>query len=198
MNTQATSVQEQHAGCSLVVVAMLTILSCIVGIIAGMGGFYAYLQSSPQGVKNLGLVASTPKMEPRKCPDCDAVKNSASSHSTYAFVYPIEETLRIEGKLDKNVLRGFFIKERSKFQQCYQKQLDLDPTTKGEVSLQFTVSSKGNVNVAVVRQDTTNNAMLKDCVLNTLKKWNFANKVKSDLAVVKIDILFVPLGSNGP
>ncbi len=185
-------------GCSTVVVAMIAILAFVVGLMSGVGGFFGILSTSDDAIYNLKL-AQKPQECPapveKECPACE--KTAQQGGQTYALVYPIEETLRIEGDLTKETLQEVLLKKRFALQKCYQTELDKSPTTKGEMALQFTISSKGNIMAAVARLDTTNNANLKSCVLENLKLLSFKDEVKKQ-TVVKVDVLFAPLGSGGP
>lgn len=190
---------EGSGGVSMVVVAMGAMLGVVIGLLAGAGGTAAVLKSSPKMAASLGVApdASAGKSAPQEkaCPECPTCPKAPSS-AGYALVYPIEETLRIEGKLDEQFLRERVIKSRLTLQKCYQTELDAKPSTKGEISLSFTVGSKGNVVAAVARHNTTKNAALETCLLDTVKAWDFQDRVKSAQATVKVDVLFTPLGAG--
>ena len=204
MNTAATQAPPAKKGCSTIVVLMIATLTFVLGLLAGAGALFGYLKANEKAVSNLGLAASAEPTEcppPPECPTCPECETAAAGAkpSTYALVYPIEQTLRIEGKLDKVVLREHVIKQRYALQKCYQKALAEDPSIKGEISLQFTISNGGEVIAAVSRQDTVKNEPLKKCVIDKMKSWEFPeDEVKSKLAVVKFDVLFTPIGGSGP
>lgn len=207
MNTVSTQAAPQAKGCSTVVVFMLATLAFVVGLLAGAGGLMGYLKGTDDGAATLGIVdsssgdASAPSECPEceECPPCEESSGGGESPGVYALVYPIEQTLRIEGKLDKEILREYVIKHRYKLQECYQEVLEKDPGVKGEVSLQFTLTSDGKVLAAVARQSTIESKALKACVLKEIKAWKLPkDKVKSSQAVVKFDVLFTPIGGSGP
>ncbi len=206
MNTSAMQPAPQGGGCGPVVVFMIATLTFVLGLLIGVGGLFGFLKTDPSNLSTLGV--EVPKAEvitktvEKECPPCEAAKANSpanNSPSTYALVYPIEETLRIEGKIDRGLLKEYVIKRRLELQQCYQNALDKDPTVKGEATLQFTISNKGNIIAAVTRQDTVKNDELKSCLVDTVKKWNFKEaKIKSKTVVIKLDILFTPIGAGGP
>lgn len=189
MNTTASHPAPQGSGCSPIIAVMGALLAFVVGGIAGGGALYGYFSTKP--VESTGPTS----VEPAECPPCEQATGAAS---TYALVYPIEETLQIEGNLEKDVLRERVIKNRFKLQKCYQGELDADASVKGEMSLQLSISaSTGDVAVAVPRQNTTGSKALAKCVLDEMKSWNFKEDVSGkSLIVVKFDVLFTPIGSG--
>ncbi len=185
---------------------MIATLTLVLGILLGVGALFGYLKADANNLSAVGLqgtetTTTTPVVEKvveKECPPCEKAAQSGAQASAYALVYPIEETLRIEGEIDKTALREYVIKHRSELQKCYKEALEKDPTTKGEATLQFTISKKGKIIAAVTRQDTVNNEGLKSCMLDKVKKWNLKGaKIKSDMVVIKLDILFAPLGAAG-
>ena len=209
MSTSAMQPAPQGGGgCGPIVVFMIATLTFVLGLLLGVGGIFGFLKSDPNNVSSLGLPPAEcnevkvvekqtdcPACEEKVCPTSPT---SPAGSSTYALVYPIEETLRIEGKIDRDALREYVIKRRIELQQCYQKTLDKDSSVKGEATLQFTISNKGNILAAVTRQDTVSNEELKSCLLDTVKSWNFKEaKIGSKTVVIKLDILFTPIGAGG-
>jgi|GEM_PF-2093963 len=212
MSTVPTeAVGNQGKGCSSVVAGMVATLAFVVGLLMGAGGFFGYVKNSEGAAGNLGISEGTSADCPEvktadgkecpACPDCPEAGGDGNQGSapTYALVYPIEQTLLIEGKLKPEFLKEYVIKRRFKMQQCYQRILEKDPSVKGEISLQFTASESGEIVAAVSRQDTVKSKELKECVLAEIKTWKFEKgAIQSTLAVVKFDVLFTPIGSGGP
>lgn len=210
MSTVPTeAVGSQGKGCSTTVAGMAVTLAFVVGLLGGAGGFFGYVKNADGAAANMGLAtegksADCPEVKAadgKECPACEECPESGSGGGapTYALVYPIEQTLIIEGELDPALLKEFVIKRRFKMQQCYQRVLEKDASVKGEISLQFTASKSGEIVAALSRQDTVKNKELKDCVIAEIKGWKFdKNAIKSTLAVVKFDVLFTPIGSGGP
>jgi hypothetical protein len=191
------------------VAGMVATLAFVVGLLMGAGGFFGYVKNSEGAAGNLGIsstaAADCPEVKTadgKECPACKECPESGSdsgSAPTYALVYPIEQTLIIEGKLKPEFLKEYVIKRRFKMQECYQRILEKDPSVKGEISLQFTASESGEIVAAVSRQDTVKSKELKECVLAEIKTWKFEKgAIESTLAVVKFDVLFTPIGSGGP
>ncbi|MEM1349337.1 MAG: AgmX/PglI C-terminal domain-containing protein [Myxococcota bacterium] len=191
MTTQNTHVS--GAGCSTIVAGMIAILAFLMGVGLGFGGLFVWLSASGENVAALGLAG--PSQLDATQEDCPpAALDPGAAPKGYALVYPIEETLRVEGELEPSTLRNYFIKERTLFQKCYQGVLATAPGVAGEMSVQFTVSKSGKVIASVVRENKTGSSELEGCLVDRIKAWTFEDKVASELAVVKIDVLFTPLG----
>jgi hypothetical protein len=185
---------ESKKGCSTVVVFMIATFALVIGLLVGAGGLYGFLAFSDDGVKALGLTAPEPTVT--AAPTAAPAARPIPQDAVYALVYPIEETLRIEGGIDPTTVRNLVSRERFKFQECYNAELKRRPTTKGEIALQFTVAgSNGQVVAAVTRQNTTNSKELADCVLKEVRGWKFQPIKDSQLAVVRFDALFLPISS---
>lgn len=183
------------AGFSGMVVSMVAIFFLILGLLVGAIGLLAVLKTNDGTAERLGIVASAP---PAPATPAVAPAPVAEPESAYALVYPIEETLRIEGAIAPPSVRAKVTAERFAMQKCYQTELDRNPATKGEVSLQFTVSnSTGKVMASVVRQNTTGNEALTGCVLTLVNAWTFPLIAGSELSVVRFDVLFLPVSNSG-
>jgi hypothetical protein len=79
--------------------------------------------------------------------------------------------------------------------ECYQSGLNKDPSLKGEMSVQFTVSGDtGKVIAALERSTDIGNAAVRDCILNNIRGWQLASTRKGD-SVVRFDFLLLPLAS---
>ncbi len=196
-----------RGGCSVITALFIAALTALIGLVAGLGALYGYLKFEPDSLHRLGLIgereviatrdapapAASAPPAPSACPACPACPAQAAAPSGYALVYPIEETLRVEGQLNRDAVRELMLQRRFELQQCYQQVLDKDPTARGEIAMQFTIANNGRVIAAVARQNTLNHKPLEACIFNKIRAWTFKDHVKSKLAVVKIDVLFTSL-----
>lgn len=184
-------------GCSGVVVFMIAVFCLVVGLIAGVGSLYAYLTYGANALETLGLEAAAPP-PPAVAVQPASQATSPQSSEVYALVYPIEETLRIDGTIDPASVRNRITTQRFTFQKCYQQELKKNPNLKGEISLQFTVSNpSGEIIAAVARQNTTGNEALPKCLIKDITSWKFAKSTGSQ-SVVRFDTLFLPISSARP
>jgi len=173
------------SGCGPLVVILIAIFCTTLGVMAGAGGLYLYLSQSEGGLDRLNLASAAPVAE--------ATTPSPTSADVYAMAYPITDTLQFQGKIDENSVRTRITNERSAFQRCYQRELDKTPNTRGELSLQFTVSgSNGQVIAAVTRDNYTGSDTLAKCVTDEIKSWRFPAPGTSQISVVRFEALFLP------
>lgn len=179
----------EKQGCSVIVVVMLATVALIIGAIAGAGAIYYLATASPE---SLGLD------QPLAQTETEAAAAPAQAESEkYALLYPIEESLRIEGALAPESVTNKVKDKRYPLRQCYADALEDDNSLKGEMSLQFTVSGDtGRVVAAVERHTDIGNKALRDCILKEVKTWELAKTEKGD-SVVKFDLLMIPISSAG-
>lgn len=199
--TQQVAAPSQKKGCSGVIVFMIASLALVVGIIAGAGVIVVAMQSDPTIAENLGVTlpeveVATPVAQPAASDDGPAV--AAPPDANYALLIPVEESLRIEGDLDKEKVARAVKENRYDMRRCYQEGMEIDPNLKGEMGVQFTVSQSGKVLAAVERHTEIGSKDVKKCILDEVKTWEFDGKYGA-LSVVKIDLLMVPVASqNNP
>jgi hypothetical protein len=187
------------SGCSILVVAVITALSGILGLIAGAGALYGYIYSKDDALERLGLAEAV--TEAPEQPAAESQPEPSAAEDVYPLAYPIQETLRIQGDIDKQMIVDKVADERFDLAACYKKEIEKNPKTKGEMSLQMTVAHRsGKVMAAVARENMTGSKSLEACILKEMKGWTFdADKIDNGLAVVRFDALFIPLTSeNAP
>lgn len=179
----------ERQGCSVIVVVLVSAFAFVVGALAGAGGLYVVVRNDPSSV---GIepevkvvkqtITTTPQPVARQMPD-------------YGLLYPIEETLRIQGKLPAESVTSTVKDKRYSLRECYQKGLEKDPTLKGEISIQFTVSGDtGKVIAALERNTDIGNKAVKDCIVKNIKSWQL-KPTKAGDSVVRFDMLLIPLTS---
>jgi hypothetical protein len=178
-------------GCGPILVAMIALFCLTLGILAGGGGLFAFLYFTDDGVQRLNL-APAPIAQ-----IADPVEVSAGTDNVYALAFPIEETLQIQGELDESAVRTRLSRDRFVLQQCYLAELERSPETRGELSLQFTVASNGEVIAAVSRGNYTGSERLNRCVLDKIREWTFPAPETGRVAVVRFDVLFLPFRAEG-
>lgn len=175
----------ESKGCSVVVVVMIAVLMLIVGVAVGGGSAYFYL--TQQRDEFGGVEQPTPE-EPTK-----STKPTKKVSAEDAVLYPLDQTLRIEGPVSKKEVAEQLLARRFELRKCYQKALRKDPGLKGEMSLQFTVAgSNGKVTAAVERHTDFPDEDVRDCILDEIKSWNFSDGRDSQ-SVVKFDILMLSM-----
>lgn len=180
----------ESQGCSVVVVVMVTLLAFVVGGGIGAAAIYFTLSANP----SLAGLPTTTTAVATDCPPCeDAPVAAVGTAANYALVYPIEESLRVTGTLSPDVIKDQVKSRRYTFSKCYQDALDKDPSLKGEMSIQFTVSGSSGRIIAAIERDTKIDRRIHDCVFAEIKKWKFEPTKAAD-SVARFDMLFVPIG----
>lgn len=181
----------EKQGCSAIVVFMIATVALLVGAGVGAGAIYFWAQSSPE---SFGIEAQASE---QTAANADPAKTGATGkEERYALLYPIEESLRIEGSLPPKSVTDKVKDKRYPMRKCYQDALEKDSSLKGEVSLQFTVSGDtGRVVAAVERHTDIGNEALKKCILDEVKTWELAKTSKGD-SVVKFDLLLIPIAGT--
>jgi len=58
-------------------------------------------------------------------------------------------------------------------QACYEQRLRVNPTLAGKVTVQFTIEQSGTVSAARAAENTTGDAGVADCVVNTVRRFRF-------------------------
>ncbi|MFB6262609.1 MAG: AgmX/PglI C-terminal domain-containing protein [Bradymonadaceae bacterium] len=96
--------------------------------------------------------------------------------------------LAAEGALSKEIIRKVVRQHRREIKYCYEKELQKNPSLKGQVDVQFTISPTGDVIAAVVKKSTLNNATVEQCLQGKIRRWVFPNPEGG--GVVKVNYPF--------
>lgn len=124
-----------------------------------------------------------------------ATQGGAGDSPGYAVMYPLEQSLTIEGSLAEDEVKDRLLSNRYNLRQCYQDGLEKNPGLKGEMSLQFTVAgSNGKVTAAVERRGEFSDASVKKCMLDELRKLKFSPS--KGQTVVKFDVLMLSMSAS--
>lgn len=184
-------------GCGPIMVALIALFCLTLGFLMGAGGLFAFLYATDDGVYRLNLAERAPPLS-SEAPAPVVPPSTASNDDVYALAFPIQETVQIQGALDEQAVRNRLNRDRFALQECYLQELKRSPETRGEMSLQFTVSgSNGNVIAAVSRGNYTGSEPLSRCVLDKIRDWSFPAPDTSQVAVVRFDMLFLPFRAEG-
>jgi hypothetical protein len=127
-----------------------------------------------------------------KCPE--AKQDTPPNQEPYPMVFAGNVKVS-EGPLDNDAAEDKVNGQRYSLRECYAPALKKDPTLKGEMDVQFTVSGEtGKVIAAIVRQSTINNKPLESCVKEKAQKWTFPRddkKKKAHESVVKFTVVML-------
>jgi len=79
----------------------------------------------------------------------------------------------VSGKIDAGQVRGYISSQLGGIRHCYEMQLNVNPSLKGNVRIQFTIGGSGDVSGCSVVGDTMGNTLVSDCVCGRVRRWRF-------------------------
>jgi len=71
-------------------------------------------------------------------------------------------------------------KHADAIENCYKKEVRLNPNLKGSLTIQFTITADGRVNRARIADSTLRNRNVENCVLRRVRSWRFKKIEKSE------------------
>lgn len=101
---------------------------------------------------------------------------------------------QIRGALDRELIRRVIHRNRSQIRYCYELELQRAPDLHGRVALRFTIAANGSVAQASVRENTTGNAQLAQCLVTRLKNWQFPEPKGGGIVIVTYPFVFQQAG----
>ncbi len=183
--TQANRAQGK-SGCGMISVLAVAMLSLFLGIAIGAGILAYVAPRNPEVAKMLGAEPKAVVEQPK----------SEEAAPKYGLVYPVEESLRIEGSLTKKEVSNVVIEKRYSLKKCYDAALQRSPKLTGEMFIQFRVGkTSGKALATVIRQSTIDDSELKTCITEKINTWKFPGKKERDSSI-KLDLLLVPISSS--
>jgi TonB family protein len=97
---------------------------------------------------------------------------------------PVEDTPKVHGSLDKEVIRGTIRTHLGEVSDCYDAELAKGPFFEGRVMVQFTIAGAGNVVESVVQESTAKNAAVEKCITDAVRAWMFPQPKGGGIVVV--------------
>ncbi len=78
-----------------------------------------------------------------------------------------------EGALDREIIQRVVRQNRRDIQNCYEAELNRDPTLQGRITMQWVISPSGDVVSASVQESTMNNSAVEQCMAQRIQRWSF-------------------------
>ena len=104
-----------------------------------------------------------------------------------------QDTHQKAQKLTPKAIYEVMMSQGKAFQQCYRSELKKQPTLKGMLKVQLTLSgSQGTVLAAKMTKTTIHNQTVEDCVLNVIKKLQFPSTDKKGPIRISYPFSFKP------
>ena len=95
------------------------------------------------------------------------------------------------GSLDKEIIRRVVHLHMNEVKYCYDKELVRKVGLEGRLSVQFVISSVGQVLTSVVQSSTLGNVYVEKCVTDAVKRWPFPKPREGGIAIVSYPFNFV-------
>lgn len=106
----------------------------------------------------------------------------------------IDEPGRVEGGLDREVIRRVILSHRAQIRYCYEKRLNTNPGLQGKVVVEFVIGADGKVTSARAAEQTLADPEVANCLISKLKGWTFPEPKGGGVVVVTYPFLFKPSG----
>ncbi|MBL8019141.1 MAG: AgmX/PglI C-terminal domain-containing protein [Leptospirales bacterium] len=84
-----------------------------------------------------------------------------------------EAELRIQGKMDPDIIRRIVRAHSNEVSACYTQGLTRDPNLRGRLVVQFAITGTGTVAKSVVQSTTLKDRSVANCVATAVLRWKF-------------------------
>jgi len=102
----------------------------------------------------------------------------------------------VRGSLDKEIIRRVVRLHMNEVKYCYDQELVRKAGLEGRVSVQFVISTTGQVISSFVQSTTMNNARVESCVAGAVRRWDFPKPTGGGIAIVSYPFNFVAGAGN--
>ena len=83
------------------------------------------------------------------------------------------EDIEVSGEIDRGAILAVLKRNQSRFSRCYQISLNQNPSSQGNLGMQWQISSSGRGRQAKAINDQIGNSSLVNCVANVLERIKF-------------------------
>ena len=102
--------------------------------------------------------------------------------------------VNVHGSLDKEIIRRVVHLHMNEVKFCYDQELAKKPALAGRISVQFAISSVGQVFTSVMQSTSMNDAQVENCVVNAVRRWEFPRPMGGGMAIVLYPFSFTSAG----
>jgi len=110
-------------------------------------------------------------------------------------VFSADNTTRVNGGLDKDIVRRVIRSNLNQIRFCYEKELIKTPQLNGRLAVQFVIAGTGAVSTAVIKDSTLGSAGVESCVTQAVRRWSFPQGRSAGMTMVTYPFVFAPAGS---
>ncbi|MBI2378293.1 MAG: AgmX/PglI C-terminal domain-containing protein [Deltaproteobacteria bacterium] len=103
-------------------------------------------------------------------------------------------TPRIEGSLDKELIRRVIEAHKAQIRYCYEKELVRSPGLFGKINVQWVITADGGVRDAEVKDSTMQSDEVGRCICAKIRTWEFPKPKGGGTVLVKYPFVFKTTG----
>ncbi len=101
---------------------------------------------------------------------------------------------RVEGGLDKAIIRRVVRQHLNQVKFCYQKELIANPDLYGRAVVKFTIMPTGQVMSAIMKESSLGNRKVERCITHAIRRWLFPKPNGKGIVVVSYPFVFRAAG----
>lgn len=102
----------------------------------------------------------------------------------------LEDDAEVEGGLDRSVIAEYIQRQLGHILNCYERQLSAHPELHGKISVNFTISSTGQVVTQKIVETEMKNQPTESCMLSKVAQWKFPEPKGGTKVVVTYPFMF--------
>lgn len=99
---------------------------------------------------------------------------------------------KVEGSLDKEIIRRIVRAHINEIRTCYEKGLVKDPTLQGRVAIRFTVAADGSVSQSEIASNDAPLDEVGECIRERITTWRFPKPKGGGVVVVTYPFVLEP------
>lgn len=96
----------------------------------------------------------------------------------------------VAGELDTEIIARVVRQHRREAIQCYEQELQREPSLSGSVTISWTIASSGSVVQASVKETTLNNRTVENCISQRMRRWVFPPPSSDEPVRVEVSFTF--------
>lgn len=108
----------------------------------------------------------------------------------------LDAPARVDGGLDREVIRRVILSHRAQIRYCYEKELASRADLEGRVLVEFVIAADGRVTSARAAEDTLATPAVGQCLVSKVRTWTFPQPKGGGVVVVSYPFMFKPAGGH--
>jgi len=96
------------------------------------------------------------------------------------------------GKLERSDIDSAIKAKMNQFRRCYQKELQRNPTLRGEISVRFVIDKDGSVKLVNIKNTSMQNPAVESCLASEIMRTRFSKPKGNGTVVVVYPFVFSP------